>query len=224
MFDLEKTQKLAALFSVPADRRDGTWQKAFYAAVPRASLRALNPQVIEGPDGFSYFALAFPQTGQEFESFCVDHILDFCLEHGFGIVILEPPAREPLWVFRYGDLSSYKNYQRFDGDPADEPGDQQVPDVQPGYPSERMLPRAARNAIRAFLKTQAGIADPAVALFVDSSLRPSRNLVFNLYREQFAQAEDYDRVMHQLLWFLPRSRGLVGAAPSIIEPSQFSVL
>ena len=88
MFDLKKTQKLVDLFGIPASKRDASWQNAFYEAVGQASLRALNPQVIQGPDGFSYFAMAFPQPHQEFESFCVDHILEFCLEHGFGIVLL----------------------------------------------------------------------------------------------------------------------------------------
>ena len=210
------------------------WQTAFYAAVPQASLRALHPQVIEGPDGFSYFALAFPKEGQDFESFCVDHILEFCLEHGFGIVILEPPAQEPLWVFRYGDLSSYKHYQNFDGDPEDESADhvstpqttmvQAARQILIASPSENMLPRAARSVIRGFLKTHAAISKPAVAVFIDSNLRPSRNLVFNVYREQFSNAGDYERVMHQLLWFLPRTRGVVEAAPAIIQPAQFDVL
>ena len=129
-------------------------------AVPQASLRALNPQVIEGPDGFSYFALAFPKAHQDFESFSVDHILDFCLEHGFGIVLLDPPSQEPLWVFRYGDLSSYRQYRNFEKDPADDRASE-------NGALDDILPRVARNAMKGFLKKEAHVAQPAVALYVN---------------------------------------------------------
>jgi hypothetical protein len=231
MSDINLTQKLVELFSIPMDKRDAVWQQSFHAAVPEASLRALNPQVIQGPDGFPYFALAMPKAGEKFESFCIAHVLDTCLNQGFGAVIFGDPAGQPLWVFKYGDLSSYQSYKRFDGDPADEPSGlssghheevvNEARQVLVGSPSESFLPLPARAVIRQFLSKRAGLAKPAVALVSDPALKPNRNLVFNLYREHFKDPADFDCVMQQLLWFLPRRRGLISIK---LEDSQFHTL
>ena len=231
MFDLNLTQKLAELFSVAPPQRDLAWRQAFFAAVPDASLRALSPQVIQGPDGFPYFALAMPKAGEPFEGFCVKHVLDACLAQGFGAAIFGEPAAPPAWVFSYGDLSSYKGYGRFEGDPADAPADlppgphvetlKEGRKVFVGAPSEAFLPQAARAVLARYLKSL-GVASPGVALMFDPAMKPSQNLAFNLYRAQFPNPADYDRAMQSLLWFLPRGRGLIGPEP--IPQGQFAAM
>src|SRR5271155_4343077 len=114
-FDLEQTLALAELFEVAADKRDEAWQHRFYAAVPDATLMAFDPQVSHGPDHFPYFAMAIPNPGPV-TPFCITHILDYCLDNGFGVTVWRDSQRSdgPEWVFSYGDLLSYSVYRTFD--------------------------------------------------------------------------------------------------------------
>src|SRR5215203_3794578 len=76
MFDLEKTASLERLFLVASEERDAQWIAALYDAAADASLATREQQIIQGPDGFRYFALYLPTVGQEFDAFCVRHIVN----------------------------------------------------------------------------------------------------------------------------------------------------
>src|SRR5579864_7360581 len=97
-FDLSKTQETQDLFVVAREQRDQNWKNRFYEAIVDASMATTPSQVIRGPDGFPYFVLNLPPVGQPFETFCLSHIVDVCLENGFGVVI-QPDANPPQWVF-----------------------------------------------------------------------------------------------------------------------------
>src|ERR1700755_1385972 len=86
-FDLEKTEILRRCFVIPRVQRDAAWRAAFYDAVVDASLATTEQQLIQGPDGFPYFVLKMPPTGQPFTPFCVSHILEHCTDRGYGIVV-----------------------------------------------------------------------------------------------------------------------------------------
>jgi len=231
-FDLAKTQELADLFAVPRESRDSHWQGRFLAAVPEASLASRDPQGFQGPDRFPYFFLAMPQPLQNFTPFCITHILDHCLKTGLGVAVFSDPAKNPEWVFSYGDLSSYKLYGAFMGDPADEKPEAQVEfketvqearRVLTGAPAPGYFLQETRPILRQFLKAQ-GIKQPAVALLMDPSLKPSRNLVFNVFKDDFQSEDHYRNVLGGLAWFFPRGRGIVGLERSAVKDWKFDPL
>src|ERR1700730_1371190 len=92
-FDLEQTQRLAALIAVPPEERDEEWSSNFLAAVPNASLTSFDPQIEDGPASFPYFQLALPDAG-EFTPFSIVHILDDALQNGAGVVIHTSTRRD----------------------------------------------------------------------------------------------------------------------------------
>jgi hypothetical protein len=216
-FDLEKTALVLALLEVPSEARDDRWRARFYEAVVDASFASPLDQVIRGPDGFPYFVLQTPPEGTEFSPFCISHVLTHCTDHGIGIV-LNPGPQSADWVFTFGSLWALRAYGRFEGDPGDEQGDPlSKEEVLPvdrsvivGSPSEEYLPGFARAALRGFLRQALGVKEPQVFLLLDPSMRPSRNLIFNVFREDFPSEADFRQVIGLLRWFLPPGRGLIG--------------
>lgn len=205
-FDLDKTAALERLFAVPRQSRDAAWVEAFYAAVPDASLRTGDGQVVRGPDGFPYFRLIVPEPFTEFETFCVTHVLDVCLENGFGIVVMTGDPR-PQWVFRYGNLWSYRENGRFevpDDGPAAAPGDR----ILVGSPSDHLLPAPIRAVLRKELEAQ-GVTDPGVLLVRLPGGSPGTALAFD--------PPPPDR--QRLLWYLPPHVALTDVAQGWPDPT-----
>jgi hypothetical protein len=221
-FDLTQTHALAALFATPRDQRDDAWRRRFYAAIVDASMRASEPQVSQGPDGFPYFALGLPAAGA-FTPFCVSHILDFILENGCGVVVFGeagPPA-QPEWVFSYGDLVSYALYRNFEGD-SNELTHQHTPaglsvekvkeprKILIGSPSEQYYPARAVAALARFLHDGLGVADPEIKVVVDPDLCPAQSLAINLRPADYGgDVERLGAAMRYVRWFLPRTHGLM---------------
>jgi hypothetical protein len=220
-FDLSKTREVEELFAASRDRRDLAWRERFYAALPDASMATTPGQVMQGPDGFPYFVLNFPPADRPFETFCVSHVLDLCLERGVGIVVQPEPSR-PQWVFPYGLLWSYKEFGKFVLKEAE--GNDDAPESGPArgereggqnvlasQPSAAFFPAYARKIIKQFLVDKAGIAAPEVMLVNDPSGDPEQSLAFNVFPEDFEQQE-FENVMYRLTWFLPRHYGLMSIA------------
>src|SRR5437899_12660080 len=111
--DLTKTQEVQDLLEVEREQRDPAWIARFYAAIVDASMATTSDQVIQGPDGFPYFVFNLPPAGQGFEPFCISHVLDVCLENGYGVVV-QPKPGPPQWVFPYGVLWSLKAFGNFE--------------------------------------------------------------------------------------------------------------
>jgi hypothetical protein len=234
----DMTLELHDLFQVPRQERDEEWLKDFFEVIPTASLRGFDPQIQHGPDGFPYLMLSIPESGEEFDAFCVADAVEYCLKAGCGIVILSQPNKidQPEWIFPFGSLWAYAKYGNFVGDPSDELPDrtasnpnQQESDntlsaaqtdenrqVQVGAPSEDYLPSFARAAIGRFLNEAIGLQQPRVALVVDPLLKPSRSLMFaELTPDRFEKEEHFAIVMNSLRWFLPATRGLMVSVPEI---------
>lgn len=218
-FDLDQTRALAALFTTPQEQRDEGWAARFYAAVPEATLQSFDPQVEQGPDGFPYFQMSIPAPGPV-TPFCITHVLDFCLENGFGVVVHADPDRNgpPGWVFTYGQLLAYKLYGRFDGDPGESAEGatsgtikvEEAREVLVGAPSETYFPSYARRAMGGFFRDALRHPDPKIALVVDHTLTPSRNLMVNISREHYAGDEEkLNAVFRYLFWYLPGNYALL---------------
>lgn len=204
-FDLEKTAELERLFAVPREERADTWREAFFAAVPDASLETTERQVEAGPDGFPYFVLRMPQPGP-FETFCLNHVLDACLENGFGIAVQGSDA-EPEWVFTYGDLWSFKQTGRFVVSTGEPVTITERRSASVGTPDETMLPAYARRVLGGVLR-DAGVSDPGVFLVQVPGMDPLYSFAFHPVPEN----------ARWLLWFIPRHFGMMKAQDGWGDP------
>ncbi|MDQ2879104.1 MAG: hypothetical protein M3R41_08530 [Pseudomonadota bacterium] len=61
--DVEHTERLRALFSVPPAARDRAWRNEFWDAVWTAALRVADPLIFVAADGFAYLRLNVPAAG-----------------------------------------------------------------------------------------------------------------------------------------------------------------
>lgn len=215
-FDLTKTHELADLLFVERDQRDAEWIRRFYRAIGEAGMTTTSEQVLEGPDGFSYFALQMPPPHRDFEPLSVSHVLDFCLENSLGIVI-EPQPEPPEWVIPYGQLWSKKAFGKFNLNIDPDPGDGvatevRTPDIPShmmgkeavlvGQPNQSYFPGFARNAVKSFLQQQR-IENPGVLLLSNPALQPLETIVFSVFSEDFSDMNQFQGVMQRLAWFLP---------------------
>jgi hypothetical protein len=83
-------------------------------------------------------------------------------------------------------------------------------EVLVGAPSEACLPGFARRAIGAFCRNTLRHPDPRVALVVDHTLTPSRNLMINVSRElDGGDDQKLSAVFHYLSWFMPKTYALL---------------
>ena len=213
-FDLTKTQDLADLLVIDREQRDSAWISRFYDVISDASMATSPHQVLQGPDGFSYFVLNMPAPGRNFEPFCLSHILDSCLENSLGVVI-EPQPEPPEWVIPFGLLWSKKEFGRFDlnlqpgTEIPNEEGTPEIPEhlagkqaVLIGQPSAAFFPPYARKAVKKFLSEQ-GVRDPGVMLLSNPAQRPSQTLAFSIFAEDFADRDQFRNFMQHLSWFFP---------------------
>jgi hypothetical protein len=216
-FDLQLTQVLATMMTVPPEGRDATWCANFLASAPNASLASFDPQIANGPDTFPYFQLALPDAGP-FTPFSIVHLLDYVIQNGVGIVIHANQRREgnPAWVFSLGDLVSYSLFKDFNGDPNvyKHPEPPPAPDVDRqilrASPSDDYLPAAARAAMGRFMRGPFRHPDPKIGLVEGASLRPRRSLMVNLRaRDYGGDKKKIGAAMNYLTWFIPKSYSIM---------------
>ncbi len=203
--DLEKTELLMNHFQVEHELRDEKWARKFYETIPDASFASQADQVLQGPDGFPYFVLKFPEPMKPFESFSVRIVLEHCTNSGIGIVI-NPHKPRPDWVFTYGQLWSFREYGVFHEDNI-EHATQSSGKVLTASPNEKLFPAYSRQILNAYLK-HIGVAEPKCFLLMDGS-SPHPSIVFNVFRERFATDEAHRDAMSRLTWFLPSRIGLI---------------
>ncbi len=209
------TQSVLELFETPWPQRDDGWRERFYDDVVEAAFATTEPKIFGGPDGFPYFRLVTPETEQAFEAYCVASLLEFATDRGIGIAF-NPGEAGADWVFTYGDLFTLRHFGMFEV-PAEPPTSkeakevlQESEEVMTGAPSDSFLPPYARDVLRHFLKTALGVESPKVLLMHRPSARPSQQLIFNLFPEDFETEEAYTTALQALKWFLPRHYGLTG--------------
>lgn len=213
-FDLTKTHELAELLFVQREQRDSDWLRRFYGAIGQAGMVTSPEQVLEGPDGFSYFALNMPSPERSSEMISAAQVLDFCLENSLGVVV-EPLPGPPERVISFGQLWSKKQFGRFDLslDPTqDNDGAINAPGIPShltgkqavlaGQPNESYFPAFARNAVRKFLVDQ-GIQNPGVLLLTNPAENPMETIVFTVFAEDFADKKQFENLMQRVSWFLP---------------------
>lgn len=207
------TQTLQSLLQVKMEERTEAWMRDFIEAVDDAALVVPDPQVIQGPDSLSYFALRTPEPEEEFSPVSLRDVLDHCLEQGHGLV-LNPQLNPPSWVFTFGMLWSRKDYGTFDTSSRaqTEPEDPEATQIEVAMPSEDLFPPYARNAVRRFFLEKLSIEEPKVMLITSARHVPSRALVFNCFRENCKDDEQFQTIMHFLRWFFPNHYGIASIA------------
>ncbi|HNB52842.1 MAG TPA: hypothetical protein PK530_12915 [Anaerolineales bacterium] len=203
---------ILSLLATPDDQRDAAWVAQFYAHIVDCSMTDDIPQVFFGPDHFPYFGLKTPPADQSYQEFCIRSVLEKLTEDGVGVAI----NREGLnaeWVFSYGDLLTLRMFGAFEVS-----GSENVWGVASGpqgnqvlvsQPSETFLPGYARKVIRQYMQKMMGIAEPRVFLLSRPGITPPQELVFSVFREDFATPEIFQGAMGALRWFLPRHYGMV---------------
>lgn len=217
--DLAKTEILYKLVETPQNERDETWQNAFLENISQASFSCGNPQIITGPDGFSYFQLFLPEPNQSFQCYVIERMKDdFLLSSGFGVVI-NPTATNADWVLSYGDVLNFhlnKTFYTTTETPfSTERGVETITEdeeVMIGQPSEAILPQQTRHVIAEFLKMN-GVKTPKILLMMrhrQDGNGVSQDIVFNLTPKDFKDDSTYRTVMQTISWYLPRHYSFVG--------------
>jgi len=211
--DLEKTALLTKLFEVAKEKRDKNWNHEFLTHVAEASFARGKPQIIQGPDGFSYFQLETPMPNKPFQCYVISHLIsDFILERGIGIVI-NAGAGQPDWVFSYGSLVNFASRGEFytAGTSLQLPKVETIGEneaVLIGQPSEAFLPAAARGILRQFLEQQ-GVRDVKVALMSRKyGGEVLQELVTNVTPHKTGK-NLYEALQTHLNWFLPAHYSMV---------------
>jgi len=207
-FDLDKTRIIHQVFLVPPEQRNDEWLKVFRDNIWHATLQMREPQVIKGPDGFPYLNMSIPEPGKPFESYCVSHVANFCLENGYGIAIFMPGNDTPLWVFGMGMIDSLVRHKSWEGkySTAGNGGVGEKKEVLVGSPSEDYLPVYARNFISVLMKAY-GLAQPKVGNLFDPGVGAS--LMLNCRVDDFADQETANSLANRVLWYLTPGIGVV---------------
>ncbi len=224
--DLNKTQKLVELVSVPHEKRDAGWEEQFIENLAGASFKYGDPQVIKGPDGFPYVHLLLPEANEEFQCCVIENMKDdFIMESGLGVVV-NPQNGRPDWVLTYGDIVNlhinkqfYSVDDKFSKDRTDETITENE-EVMVAQPAEVMLPKLTRAVMRGYFQ-QNGLVDPKILLLMRKSGEDKQNitmdLTFNATPADF-QNEDHNRAaMQSLAWFMPRHYSYVGMNEASFE-------
>jgi hypothetical protein len=204
--DISKVETITELFETAPDQRGSAWKQQFYDAVIDASFACGDPQVINGPDGFPYFALKTPEPFKGFESFCLCNIVETATDNGFGAVI-NPSGQGANWVFSYGDLATLRMFNSFEAPKQETPDrDESLQQDQQfliGSPSEEFLPAYVRAVLRSFLTEGVGIENPGVFLMSRAS-DSIQQLAFSVFPEDFETEDHFNDIMGRITWFLPR--------------------
>jgi hypothetical protein len=208
--DIKKVDTINALMQVPSEEREKPWRDMFYENVIDASFRCQEPQIIPGPDGFSYFALYSPEPHKPFDSFCICNLIDYVLESGVGIVI-NPESGGAGWVFSFGDILTQQMFGVFaveEEQTRSQPFEQvtlkKMEQVLIGQPADSFLPNAAKEAMKRYFSERYGKDDLGVFLMHRKDDEPPTQLVFSVFPEEFEDGAAFQRVLGEISWFLPR--------------------
>lgn len=202
----EVRSSISQLITVEDDKRDDQWRQALYRAITLAEYK-VDPEAIQfGPDDFPYLILQ-AQEGDENEDVLSFHeVLGEAVSEEVGLVI-KAPSGDLAWVFSFGSLWAYQEFQRFES----QPDDSVVPPLKEGEsreilvaaPSEEFLPSNIRDALRNFLSDDLGVDEPKMFMVVDPAYNPPQALVFSVFPEDFENHDEFEMGYSRLGWFLP---------------------
>jgi hypothetical protein len=179
--------------------------------------------VFSAPDGFPYLRLVLPAPRQPFESNCLSNLCAACAERGWGVAFFAKDADPPeavQYAIPTGVLESLRSFGSWDGDPVDQAESEgeaaageitvtAAREVLVAAPSPDYLPPHTAKLLHDHLVKRWQLAEPSVALLIDTELKPTRSLVIGKKHSDFPDPAAADRQMRMLLWYLPPARSLV---------------
>ncbi|WP_051293134.1 hypothetical protein [Olivibacter sitiensis] len=223
--NLANTSVLLEMSKVAPNKRNAAWQTKFVEHLAKASLKPSEPQVVTGPDGFPYFNLEIPRPGENFQSYCIEEMIDeFLLENGFGVVI-NASYGEPDWILSFGDLINYSisksfySYQSMFNTHQDEEGSiAEEEEVTIGFPPNDILPQSLRYALREFFKAN-GLKQTVKVLLMGRKSNGNMvyDLVFNLTPAMFPNLDTFRAITQAMAFFLPRHYSFISIDEKAIE-------
>ena len=200
--------ELRTLLQRPPSERDGYWIVRFSEVVLDTEFVVADPPVDRGPDGFDYYRLRIPGSGEAGPLQTLRAALPQCTDAGTGCAILD--GDDPAFVLYYAHLWALREDGLF-YDPMeldDVSGDPPEGQVVTVAPDASFLPPYARTVLRGFLRS-VGVDRPEVVQVRQMVGRPTRGLGFNVYPDSFATAAEYDDVMESLHWYVRHDIGVV---------------
>ena len=200
--------ELRTLLQRPLPERDGGWVVRFSEVALDTEFVVADPPVERGPDGFDYYRLRIPGPGEAGPLHTLRAALPQCTDAGTGCAILD--GDEPAFVLYYAYLWALREdgllYDPMELDNVS--GDTPEGQVISTAPDAAFLPPYARKVLRDFLRS-VGVDRPEVVHARQTVGRPTRGLGFNVYPDSFATAEEYERVMESLHWYVRHDIGIV---------------
>ena len=195
------------MLSVPIADRDATWEIEFLKELGRGSVAVVNPDPVQGPDGWPYLLVA---TGgckaEEFEP--VITIARWLASRGMGMV-LNPEKPMPDFVLPFGMIWNFVERGEFlTLAPSVRAGALEIQNGQKlltGAPSRAYLPDAVRSVLKEFFQRQK-VADPRV-LMISAESAPTADsqwdLAFSLESLGSPPAQEHSGIAEAIAWFLP---------------------
>jgi hypothetical protein len=223
-FDLSNITLLKELFTIPEDKRDYKWLQLFRSFIWNASLQASKEQIIQGPDGFQYFALFLPEPNVQFESYSLNHVAEFCVSNAIGVVVfasnplLNPELPNPKYAFNTGLLDSLYRYKSWSGGERGEASSTLASDeivdvgtrsvglfsipageqIAYGYPSDDAIPPYTRLAIGDFMRAW-GFQSPRMGLgYVENG---GLMIILNCQPHEFQSQQDIHQFTNYICWY-----------------------
>ena len=222
LIDPDKTAFIDLLLETSFEKRSEDWNLQFNRNIISAALENPQPRVIQGSDGFHYSHLRVPTEGESVQLYSIASLKVNLLQKGWGVVI-NAKEGETVRSFQYGDiLNVHINQELITHVDCLEPYKGSALEKEviffTGQPAEEYLPSVARRSIFHFL-TNKGITEPKVTL-IGREIQGEviHELAFNIHSEYFASHEEFEKIIDQLRWFLPRHYRLT----HVPDQSQFT--
>jgi hypothetical protein len=226
--NLEHTEHLRQLFTVPRKRRNALWLKRFQFFALDAGVAIEEEPTFRGPDGFPYIRLNIP-SAQSVGTTCLSNLCSSLTERGLGAAFFASSKEDIVkaqYVVSNGVLESLRAYSMWDGDPTDRAEIRKRPKptsedgletsfietdcaVYVGDPPPKFLPAHTARFLHWHLSQDWNIEEPRIKLLIDRELAPSRNLVINIKFSEFPDSDTAAAQTRMLTWYLPPRRGLI---------------
>lgn len=212
-------EPLNAHLSIPFENRDINWELRFFDLFVTCHLSVEeDPQ--PGPDGLVYLLVETEQTED-----CAEpavQVLDWLSDKGIGLVV-NPRKDYPDYVFSYGMLWHFREFQRFVNPSANlqSHGAFQIQSqsLTVGQPNPDYLPRYVRGILREFLNQQS-VLQPRVCMLSEDG--ENYDLAFSIESLGKPPEKEHDGILEALSWFMPPhySLALVSEAdlPKAFQP------
>lgn len=199
-------QDFDTLINQPETARDEAWEKAFLDGILQTKVELVQNQPVKGPDGWPYLLI---KTGpQGLEPF--PQVVQWAATQGVGLAV-NTHKMLPDYIFTYGQTWNFVETGLFiSTTTAPSAGVVELSageKVILGEPSEKYLPKYARDILREFLKAQ-GFSNPKIVVMSSPDFKIV-DLVFSLESLNGLPPSEHRVLAEALGWFLPLHYSLI---------------